>query len=94
MNSNEETTRAAITSRRKFVWALGGLTLATAIGAALRSPGSAMKNLVAGEHSAKDKTVTMLTQDGRLVEIDASLIKSKKTKVTNYQLQNWIKRDK
>lgn len=39
----------------------------------------------------KKKTVKMLTQDGKLVEIDPDLIKSEKKKITNSELQSWIK---
>ncbi len=37
-----------------------------------------------------NKMVTMLTQDGQLVEVDASALPSKKKKITNRELQNWI----
>jgi hypothetical protein len=33
----------------------------------------------------------MLTQDGRLVEVSEDLLPSKRKKVTNGELQNWIK---
>jgi hypothetical protein len=36
------------------------------------------------------KTVKMLTQDGKLVEVDVSNIPPEKKKITNTQLQNWI----
>ena len=32
----------------------------------------------------------MLTQDGKLVEVEISALGSKKTKITNKELQNWI----
>jgi hypothetical protein len=40
------------------------------------------------------KTVTMLTQDGRLVEIRQDLIacRNQPKKITNEELQNWIKK--
>jgi hypothetical protein len=37
-----------------------------------------------------NKTVTMLTQDGKLVEVDVMALPSKKKKITNKELQNWI----
>ena len=40
------------------------------------------------------ETVKMLTQDGRLVEVNISAIPSKKKKITNKELQNWITKDK
>lgn len=41
----------------------------------------------------KDKapeTVKMLTQDGKLVEVAIAALPSKKKKITNKELQNWI----
>lgn len=37
------------------------------------------------------KTVRMLTQDGQLVEVEVSKFSSDKRKVTNQELQNWVK---
>ncbi len=39
------------------------------------------------------ETVKMLTQDGKLVEVNITAIPSKKKKITNKELQNWIKKD-
>ena len=36
------------------------------------------------------KTVKMLTQDGKLVEVDIAALSPKKKKITNKELQNWI----
>lgn len=38
----------------------------------------------------KVKTIKMLTQDGKLVEVDASLIHKTGKKISNLELQNWI----
>lgn len=40
----------------------------------------------------KSKTVKMLAQDGTLVEVDASLLKNPKRKVSKDEIQNWIKK--
>ena len=40
----------------------------------------------------KKDTVKMLSQDGTLVEVDMSALTSKKGKVTNQELQTWIKK--
>lgn len=37
-------------------------------------------------------TVKMLTQDGKLVEVDIASIPPGKKKITNKELQNWIKK--
>ncbi len=38
----------------------------------------------------KAETVKMLTQDGKLVEIDIAALPAKKKKITDKELQNWI----
>ena len=38
----------------------------------------------------KKNTVKMLTQDGKLVEIDQEMIKSSKKKITNAELRDWV----
>lgn len=42
----------------------------------------------------KTETVKMLTQDGKLVEVNISALPTQKKKITNKELQNWIKKDK
>lgn len=42
----------------------------------------------------KAETVKMLTRDGKLVEVNISALPRKKKKITNIELQNWIKKDK
>jgi hypothetical protein len=37
------------------------------------------------------KTVRMLTEDGKLVEIDESLLSAPKRKITNDELRSWVK---
>ena len=39
------------------------------------------------------KTIKFLTQDGTLVEVDASKINMGKEKISNKQLQSWIKKE-
>jgi hypothetical protein len=41
----------------------------------------------------KIETVKMLTRDGKLVAVNAAAIPNKKKKITNKELQNWIKKD-
>ena len=42
--------------------------------------------------SEKKETMKVLTQDGQLVEVDISKINRTKQKVSNEELQNWIKK--
>lgn len=67
-------------TRRKFI----------ALGAASAALFAAVKFLRPAP--AKKETVKMLTQDGKLVEVDVASIPSKKKKITNGELQNWIKK--
>ena len=40
----------------------------------------------------KKETVKMLTQDGKLVEVDKRLLAGKKEKISNEDLKGWIKK--
>jgi hypothetical protein len=44
------------------------------------------------EKKKKSETVTMLTQDGKLVVVDVEALPAKKKKISNKELQNWIKK--
>ena len=94
MNSNEKITPANIPSRRKFVWTAGAFTLVTAIAAAVKFPFSSLKNVISGKPEIKSKTITMLTQDGKLVQVDEALINSCRRKVNKNELLTWIKKQK
>lgn len=66
-------------SRKKFLW----------WGAAALASISAFR-FFSGKKKKKEDTVKLLTQDGRLVEIDKNLL-SKGKKISNEELQQWIK---
>lgn len=70
-------------SRRKFLrWGIASAAVF-----------SAVKFLLpAGKKEKENQTVKMLTQDGKLVEVDIASIPSKKKKISNTELQNWIKK--
>lgn len=87
MDSNKKTGPENSPSRRKFVWGVGIVSAFAAIAAATGLP-FFRKQAPAN----KKTTVKMLTEDGRLVEIDQSLISANKKKVTNTELQHWIKK--
>ena len=67
-------------SRKKFIW-WGAAALASIT--AFRFFGKKKKE--------KPETVKMLTEDGRLVEIDKNML-SKGKKISNEELQQWIKK--
>ena len=46
----------------------------------------------AGNKNSQSTTVKMLTRDGKLVEIDKSLLISPDKKISNEELQKWVKR--
>ncbi|HZX58682.1 MAG TPA: hypothetical protein VFE54_08150 [Mucilaginibacter sp.] len=90
MDNNEKTTRPVDgEARRKFVLGFGILSAFAAVTAAIDIPFFFKK---ISKSAPKKKTVKMLTEDGKLVEIDASLMASGKKKVTNTELQHWIKK--
>jgi len=68
-------------TRRKLLGWLGVVTLFTTAGAALMP-----------RKNNEINTVKMLTEDGKLVEIDAALLAAGKQKVSDKELQNWVKR--
>ena len=68
-------------SRRKLISWLGVLSLFTMAGASAFRP---------TQKGGTPKTIKMLTQDGQLVEIDASLLAANKKKISVKELQNWV----
>jgi len=69
-------------SRRKLVSWLGVLSLFTMAGAAFRP----------WKNKSKPQTVKMLTQDGQLVEVDVKLLAANTKKISDKELQNWVKK--
>ncbi len=71
-------------TRKKFV--LGGIAILTSL--------SAFKFWLpkAKKEDEKKDTVKMLTQDGRLVEIDKALLTSNSKKITDEDLKTWVKK--
>ena len=68
-------------SRKKFlIW-----------GASILSSVTILK-FISVDKKKKSETVKMLTQDGKLVEVDIAALSSKKKKITNKELQNWIRK--
>ncbi len=92
MNNHEELTPINSASRRRFVWKAGAITAFAAIAASLGLPFFGKKNKSLPQTPVKCGTVRMLTQDGRLVDIDASLLSANRKKVTDTELKNWIKK--
>ncbi|ASU33075.1 hypothetical protein [Mucilaginibacter xinganensis] len=92
MNNQEEITPENSASRRRFVWKAGALTVVAAVSASLGLPFFTKKNKISPSPEVKCGTVRMLTQDGRLVDVDASLLTANRKKVSDSELKNWIKK--
>jgi hypothetical protein len=88
MDNKENNTPANAPSRRKFVWGMGILSAFAAVGSITGISFWRKKKPIEN----KKQTVKMLTQDGRLVEVDVSKISGKMKKVTNMEMQHWIKK--
>lgn len=69
-----------ISSRKKFlIWGATAFSSLTIL------------QFLSGNKKEKKETVKMLTQDGKLVEVDAEKIYgSKRRKVSDDQLKNWV----
>ncbi len=70
-----------VPSRKRFL--LWGATLLSSI---------TVLKFFSGNPPKKNDTVKMLTQDGKLVEVDIALLPKKKKKISNKELQNWIRK--
>ncbi len=75
--------------RRKLISGLGILSIVTLVSGL--SFFKKKKQIIAC-NPHENKTVKMLTEDGRLVEVDANLLASNKKIATDKDLQSWIKR--
>lgn len=53
---------------------------------------SKKKEIISCTPPADSQTMKVLSQDGRLVEIDISNIKSRKGKVSDQELRDWVKK--
>ena len=77
-----------IPSRRKFVIGLGVLSMM----AAIRLRFVPKKVVMSCAPPQDKKTIRMLTQDGRLVEMDAQQLKGHGKKITDEELKTWVKK--
>lgn len=69
------------TSRKKFLlWCAAAISSVTLL------------KFISGSKQKESTTVKMLTQDGKLVEINRELLASTGNKISNKELQQWIKK--
>jgi hypothetical protein len=88
MNTENELTKNT-NLRRKLIAGLGLFSLFPIFKYGFISK---KREIISCTPETKNKTMKMLTQDGRLVEVDMSKINGSKEKITNNQLKNWVKR--
>jgi hypothetical protein len=74
-----ESDQKSLSRKKFFLWGLGILSFFTVWGIRF-SP------------KKKSGTAKMLTEDGRLVEVDIAALNSAGKKATNAELQNWVKK--
>jgi hypothetical protein len=74
-----------LSTRKKFL--LWGATILSAFTLFKFLPGTKQKAT-----AAANDTVKMLTRDGRLVEVDKKLLTSAGKKISNDELQQWVKK--
>lgn len=93
MNSNEDLKKPLPSfARRKFVFAAGMMSLFAALSAVIRIPVTSRGNKIQSKSGIKNTIITMLTQDGRLVQVDNTLITAVGKKATNHEVQTWLKK--
>ena len=81
---------SGLNDRRKLIAGLGLLSLLAPLASAAKVPFIRKKM----ESSAKPtpNKVKMLTQDGRLVEVDESYLSTIRQKASNEDVKSWIKK--
>ncbi len=77
-------------TRRKLLAGIGALSLFPILKFGFLAK---KKDVISCAPETKSQTMKMLTQDGRLVEVDMSKIQGTKEKISNKQLQDWVKKD-
>ena len=79
-----------VSYRRKLLAGLGALSLFPILKFGFLAK---KKEVISCAPDTKNQTMNMLTQDGRLVEVDISRINGTKEKISNKQLQDWVKKE-
>lgn len=77
-------------TRRKVIAGLGILSLLPILKLGIFTK---KRDVISCAPEASNTKMKMLTQDGRLVEVDISKIKGAKEKISNKQLQDWVKKE-
>ena len=78
--------------RRKLIFGLGTLSFLALVARVINIPAAQDRKRLNCTPGSKGKSVKMLAEDGRLVEIDETLLASGGKKVSDEELQHWVKR--
>lgn len=90
---NSKPSQSKNSTRRSFVWGVSLFSFFSAIAVAIGfKPLSSPRNVISCAPESSTKKIKMLTEDGRLVEIDATHVPSNRKQITNPELQHWIKK--
>lgn len=89
MNTEKNAPKETST-RRKLLAGIGALSLFPLVKLGFLTK---KKDVISCAPDPSNQTIKMLTQDGRLVEVDMSKINGAKQKATKEDLQNWVKKD-
>ncbi|WP_295233358.1 hypothetical protein [Sediminibacterium sp.] len=81
----------APSNRRKLLFGVGIFSFFSLFSFSSLNLFSRKKSVIPCAPEKQTKTVRMLTQDGQLVEVEVSKLSSEKRKVTNQELQTWVK---
>jgi len=88
--SNPNSDSKQISTRRKLIAGLGVLSFFPIISLGWFNK---KKEIIACAPAQKTKTIKFLTQDGTLVEVDASKIIGSNEKISNKGLQTWVNKE-
>lgn len=90
MEKDNSASNNASNSRRKLIAGIGLLSLLAPLASAAKAP-FIRKNIEAAAKPATNK-VKMLTQDGRLVEVDQNFLSAIRQKASHEEVKSWIKK--
>jgi hypothetical protein len=84
-----ESTTGELKTRRKLLAGIGILSLFSIWKTGIFTP---KKPVISCAPPAQPETMKLLSQNGQLVEVDISKIKSIEGKISDQELQGWIKK--
>ncbi|HEV2354024.1 MAG TPA: hypothetical protein VGR89_07265 [Puia sp.] len=92
MQRNKEAIESVSPARRRMLARLGLLSFFALVAGSVRLPHARKRNVTDCTPAKNTRMIKMLAEDGTLVEVDASRISSPGRKVSDAELQGWIKK--